>query len=83
MLRSDFNSPYCYFVNSLNPISINDLLKKVVREITYLLHLEDSTEKVENRNHSYNHLEVNNTREVIKTVFWIATSISIPLMLGL
>ncbi|MFW2365313.1 MAG: hypothetical protein ACN4GW_02795 [Desulforhopalus sp.] len=81
MLESKFNSPYCYCINLCTSISINDLAKKGMRELAYLFQLEDSTDRAGGRVKDYGKLEGNTTRGVVKAVFWIATSIIIPLLL--
>lgn len=82
MLRSEFDTSYCCLLNFHSSLSLIGLMKKWVRELTYLFQLEDSTEKMINRYQGNNRLTVNNTCDIFKAIFWIIIAVSIPLFLG-
>jgi hypothetical protein len=82
MLVSKQHATFCDFPSFHIPDSINDLAKRGLKELLYLLLPEESFENPGGRKDKTTGLETTNARSIIKGLFWIVVSIGISLAMG-
>jgi hypothetical protein len=82
MLESSQHMQCEYFFDFSSPKSINKLLKRAKKEITYLFLPEDTTHMAGDCQNRMAGLVPSYIRSTVKIVFWVSVSIAIPLVIG-
>lgn len=76
-----FTEPrYCF--KFYVPNSINELMKRGIKELIFLFLPEDTTENGDYRHSDGINIGVNKTRDKAKVLFWITISVAVTLAIG-